>query len=362
MSLWELDAFKPAQFLGFIRAIPIPNTFAGNTWLPNQTVFDLEFEYILGANRRPVMAHVMGYDSEAPIAGRPGLGQVVRGELPPIKRKSRIGEKTILRFLQPRSGVPDVDQAIAEVFNDAANLVDSIQARLEWLKLQALSEDKVVYNEGGVQFAFDFGFDDTFQINLTNETDGAGTSVASAYNGVWSDPVNSNPVLDLQTICNTIQLKTGVRPGTFVCSAKTLQYLLINEKIRGMIRGTAAPSAILTRAELDTLFALYDLPAIVLYDVFVQKENADGTYSDVRTMAENKAFLLPNGIPVGSTLLGPTAESRVLYGTPMATAAPGIWGETYGTSEPPSEWTKVAAVGFPSIPYANLIGQMTLYS
>lgn len=361
MSLWELDAFKPAQFLGFIRAIPLPDPFIGNTWLPNTTVNDLEFEYILGANRRPVMAQVVGYDSEAPIASRQPLGERVRGELPPIKRKARIGEKTIQRFLTPRFGVPDVDTAIAEVYNDAVNLVDSVQARLEWLKLQALSEDKIVYNEGGVIFQFDFGYTNDYQLDFVTMTDGDGTDISATYSTVWSDTTNSNPVLDLQTICDRIEMDLGVRPAIFVISLKTLNYMLMNANIRNMIRGSLAPTAVLTRAELDTLFQLYNLPAITTYDVRVWQEAADGTTSEVRTMAENKSFLMPPG-GVGNTLIGPTAESRVLFGTPFAAAAPGIWGETYGTTEPPAEWTKVAAVAFPSVPLADRMAQIKLWA
>lgn len=130
MALWELEEFKPKQFLGFVRSVPQPNTFLGTRWLPNQNVFDLAFEYVLGANRRPVMAHVLGYDSEAPIHGRPGVGAKVSGELPPIKRKSRIGEKEIIRFMAPRAGTPDVQLAIDSVYQGTADLLDAVQARV----------------------------------------------------------------------------------------------------------------------------------------------------------------------------------------------------------------------------------------
>ena len=82
--------------------------------------------------------------------------------------------------------------------------------------------------------------------------------------------------------------------------------------------------------------------------------------TDVRCMAENKAFL-DQGRPVGNMLHGPTAESRALAGTTLAGAGPGVWANTYATDEPPAEWSKVAMVAFPSIPEMNRVGQMTLY-
>lgn len=363
MALWELDEFKAPTFLGFVRSVPEPNEFIGTRWLPNQTVDDLEFEYILGANSRPVMAHVMGFDSEAPIHGRPGAGASVRGELPPIKRKQKIGEKEIIRFLAPRAGTRDQQAAIDQVYVGAVDLLDSIQARVEWLRMQALSEDKVVYDEAGVKFQFDFGLDDDFQIDLTTGEDGAGNDVSADFTTSWTDLANSNPVTDLQAICQRVQDKTGRRPAEFVCSAKASNLLLNNAAIRTMIRGSGAPSTILTRGEVQTLFDLYDLPTIVAYDVVVQAEQADGSYVDVRPMAQNKAFLTTAGFSDGNkTLWGPTAESRVLFGTTLAGQAPGIWAETYGTTEPPAEWTKAAAVAFPSMPEANTIAQMKLFA
>lgn len=369
MALWELEEFKPPVFLGYVRAVPPPNAFTGTRWLPNDTISDLEFEYVLGSFNRPVMAHIMGFDSEAPIHGRPGVGSTVRGELPPIKRKKKISEKEIIRFLAPRAGMRDQQEAIDAVYNDTDALLDAVQARVEWLRMQALSEDTVVYDESGVVFEFDFGLDDDFQIDLVTQTDGDGTNVAADYSTVWTDLANSNPVLDLQAICNTIQAKTGRRPVEFVCSQKASNLLLNNAAIRTMVRGAGAPATILTRGEIQTLFDLYDLPTLVTYDVIVQSEQADGTYVDVRPMAENKSFLVPAGFAAGApgspgnkTLWGPTAESRVLYGTPLAGQAPGIWAETYGTTEPPSEWTKVAATAFPSMPEANHIGQMKLFA
>lgn len=369
MALWELDEFQGAEFLGFVRAIPTPANFMGARWLPDDTIEDLSFEYLLGSNERPVMAHVIGFDAEAPIHGRPGLGQRVSGELPAIKRKGRIGEKELIRFLQPRAGSADVQRAIDSVYNLTADLLDSVQARVEWLRMKALSEDKITYSEGGVIFEFDFQYHDPYQIDLVTQTDGASTSVSSAVSTVWSDTDNSNPVLDLQYLCDKIEQETGFRPVEFVCSAKALGYILANANIRNLVRGSSAPAAVLTREEVDVAFRLYNLPQIVTYDVMVNAENADGTYTEVRTMAENKAFLVPGGGPIapqhssiGATLWGPTAESRRLIGTPLQQQAPGIYAVTYGVEEPPAEWVKAVGVSFPTLPGAARMGQMKLFA
>lgn len=363
MALWELEEFRPAQLLGFIRAIPDPLDFQAEAWLPDLTIDQLKFSYILGANKKRVMAHVMGLNSESPIHGRPGLGEQVEGQLPPIKRKAQIDEEEILRVLAPRTGTTDVQTAIDSVYNLLTDLKDTVSARVEWLRVQSLTEDSLVYDEGGAQFVFDFGYNNLFQINLGAT---AGTAVngdgvtEAAFGPYWTDFANSTPIDDLNILCQRIRIATGGELARTVMSETQLQNMYKSVKTREMIRGAGAGVAttLITRSELDAVLAQYRIPPIETYDVVVQKENADGSYADVRPMRTNAVTVMPAPADLGNTLWGPTAESRVVYGTPLQGQAPGIWAGTYATEEPPSEWTKVAATCFPTIPGANRVGQM----
>lgn len=358
-AIWQLEELQPALLLPYVRALlPMP-AYQGSTWLPDRTHNDVEYQYLIGARRQPVMAHIMGWDSEAPIAGREAVGQKMFGELPPIKRKRRISEKEILRFMTPRLGTTDQQDALRQLLGSISDLVASVQARVEWLRMQALSEDVVIYDEGGAKWQFDYGINTDYQINLVTQQNGAGVSVAADYGPVWSDTANATPVPDLMRLCDRIQDETGTRPATLLCSRKYANYLIDNAAIKGWIYPTNAPDRPLLPQEIQGLFTRYDLPTIRTYDVTVQAEAHDGTLSTVRPMAQNKAVLLPAS-PVGNTLWGPTAESRALIGTPYQQMAPGIWASTYGTDEPPGEWSKVAAVSFPTMPDAHLLGQLTL--
>jgi hypothetical protein len=359
MALWELEELQPPAVLGFIRnLLPLP-TYRGNSFLPQVTVDDVEFEYIKGFNDLPVMAHIVTWDAESPMGSRAAQGQRVQGELPPMKRKERITEKEILRFLQPRRGTADQQAAIRQVYARFDRLTASILARIEWLQMQALSEDKVIYSEGGIIIAFDFGITGEQQINLVTQTDGTTASVASKYGPVWTDRANSTPISDLMVLCGEVQDRTGSRPARMVMSRSMAANLLFSEEIKGFAYQLNMPDRPLTQAEVTDVFSRYDLPSISTYDVKVKAEAHDGTTTEVRTMAENKAFLLP-AQNIGNTLVGPTAESRLLIGTPYQNLISGIWGNTYQKDEPPSEWTKVAAVAFPSMPNVHELAQMTL--
>jgi len=354
MALIELEEFQGPQFLGFVRNIAPPAPFIANRWLPDRTVFDLEVEYIKAAQNRTVMAEVLGWDSEAPISPRPGLGERVRHELPPIKRKSRISEKEIIRFLTPRAGVPDRQAAIDAVYDDAARLVEGIHARVEWMRMQALSEDTLSYSEGGVTFQFDYGIDPDFQFDVGNDAE------LSTW---WDDTQNAEPITDLQKMLSVYNDKHGFQWTTLVISRKVIPYLLQNKHAHALMFGTGAgvPQRQLTLAEFNSLLAQYGLPSITTYDAVVYQENEDGSISAHRPLDPKKGVLLPEGqVHIGNTLWGPTAESRSLIGTSLASQAPGIFPIAYAKEDPPSEWIKVSAVAFPSMPGADHIGQVQL--
>lgn len=363
MAFWELEELSNPTFLGFIRSIPEPVEFLGGTeqFLPNRTVATLEYEYILGAGgqaaKASIMAHVMGWDAEAPIASRrvpPGMApSTVRGELPPIKRKAKISEKEIIKFKQPRPGTSDREDALDWVYDSAVELVTAVQSRLEWLRMQALSADVVLIDQEGVDVAIDFGIPTTQQYNV-NTDDNLTTW--------WEDLDDSNPVADLDYVCNQYEIDHfGVRPARMICDTTTRQVLLNNANILELARGPGAPTFRLTDEELNSLFSIYQLPQLIPYDVTLLEENHDGSLTPVRPFNRRKVVLLPpTSITLGNTLLGPTAEARSIPGVAYSQFAPGIVGSVYGQDEPPSEWVKVAAVAFPTLPGAEFIVQMTV--
>jgi hypothetical protein len=357
MALWDLDEFLPGSLLPWVRMQPTPAAFAAVRWLPNQTINDLDFEYIKGARSRTVMAHVMGYDSEAPIAGRQLGGAKVQGQLPPIKRKSRIGEKEIIRFLTPRNGTTDQREAINSVYRDASDLIGSIQARVEWLRIKALSEPTVVYDESGVVFEFDFGLNKEYRLDITTGLDGDGNDISSIVGAAWSDHTNSTPVTDLQYLVNKVRDETGQTYAEVVFDSATINHMQASQELHLLARGSTGLPGILTQAEVDAVFARYGLPNVISYDVFVTREEENGDLVDERLLEAGHGFLVPT-TPLGNTLWGPTAESLSLVGTALQGQAPGIFVNTYNTNEPVAEWVKAAAIAFPTIPNAHVLGQL----
>lgn len=362
MALWELEEFQNPTFLGYVRSVPEPEEFYGGSEdvLPNATISTLEYEYILGAGnsqaKRTILANVMGWDSEAPIHGRraPGSGaeSTVRGELPPIKRKAKLSEKEIIKFKQPRPGTTEREDVLSYVYDLTDELIAAVQGRLEWLRMQALSQDRVVIDQEGVDVAIDFGIPTTQQFNI-NTDDNLSTW--------WETTATSNPVTDLDYMANLYEVTHGFRPARMICDPTTQQVLLQNTALRELARGPGGPTIRLSLDEMNAVFGIYQLPTLRPYDVTFLEENHDGTLTAVRPFNRRKIVLLPpTSVRLGSTLLGPTAESRQIPGVAYTKYAPGIVGSVYGKDEPPAEFVKVAAVGFPTLPGAEYVVQATV--
>ena len=340
-----LEEFKPATLLGYVKELPEPSAYLGPTFLPIKEVNDVNFEYILGSYHRPIMASIMAWDSEAPIAGKKGFVKVA-GELPPIKRKIHVEEKELIKFFRAPAGMENAarQQAIDDIYDYVDDMVKAVQARIEWLRWQALAVGTITYasDDSGVQFSLAFGVPATQQETL------AGANR-------WSDTANSNPITDFQRWISTYNTNNGFDPGRCVISKQTLMYMLQNQAIRQLI--TNYTTQYISRAQLEQMFAVEGLPELFVYDEQVLTEAANGTVTASRLLPQDVLVLLPPaGRYIGEMLVGPTAEALASGLAQNTSYGGGIVSQVYETNEPPSVWVKASATSFPTMAGMQLVG------
>lgn len=341
LGISMLEEFKPATLIGYIKNLPEPESWIGSRFLPNDNIDDVDFEYILGAYQRPVMASILAWDSEAPIAGKKGITKVT-GELPPIKRKIHVEEKELIKFFRPRVGTGDRQNAINDIYNYVDEMVMAVRGRMEWLRWKALSTGQVVYDEGGIKFTIDYGCPSALQETL-------------AGNNRWSVVATANPISDLRRWKQDYIDNNGIAPGYMVMSSATQLYLLQNESIRQLI--TNYTTQYISDAQLAQLLTVFGLPEIVIFDAQIQSEANNGVLSTSRFVAEDLVILLPpSGYNLGKVLVGPTAESIASGIADNSAKQEGVIAQVYETNEPPSVWIKASATAFPTLPGAQLIG------
>jgi len=352
-----LQGLSPKEILFYARQ---PGTIGDNTLqeaialvnelFPARQVLGLDYEYWIGENTRPIMATLSAYDVAAPLASRQPIAPPVRGEMPKIQRKIRLGEKERLFLVrvQRNAALPEEVRAyIEDRYNDVDAMVSAVRARQVYLAFQALfTMGAITFSEGGVTLTVDFGVPEGQREVLATP---------------WSDP-SADPYEDIRRWVAIVEDAQGIRPTRALTSRAVVNYLLSNDKMRELIIGRSySAQKIRAIPNLETLnewLEAQELPVIATFDGKVYVEAEDGTRTLQRLTPQGGFVLLPDG-PLGNMLEGTTAEALGMVENVVIDVAdaPGIWAGIVRESDPPVQYTKAALIAFPTFPQADRVFQ-----
>lgn len=324
------DYIEPAELTGYARAAAADldiNQFTLSRWLPNRLVDDLEYRFARGGDGLADAATFRAYDAESPIGSRPGISRIT-GELPPISRKIRLGEYERLRQRKLADAVGNA------IMSDAERMVQSVAARLELARGQALVTGKVTISENGVIAEADFGR-------------AAGHTVTAA--ATWATDT-TDIIGHLNTWRDVYVASTGQEPGSIVTSRKVMGYMLRNAAFRQLVATMAGTPTLVNNNAVDNMLASHGLPPVITYDAQVR---VNGVAQ--RVIADEKLLMLPavGSGEMGATLYGTTAESmEPEFG--LAGSEAGIVAGAYSTKDPVAIWTKAAAIAMPILANPDL--------
>lgn len=332
--LLTTDYIDPADLTGYVRAALADfqtNRFTLSQFLPNRVVDDLEYRFDAGQQGLADAASYRAYDTEAEIAGRPGIKRVT-GELPPISRKIRSGEFDQLRFRQ----LVGSEQQVLGLESDAVRMTRSVAARIELARGDALVNGSVTISENGVVGTIDFDRPSEAVVTVSN---------------AW-DTDNGDPLGDLEAAILAYNVLNGEDPGAIQLSRKIVAALARNDNLRKAAGNVIGEPTIISQATMQNMFQAFGLPPFQTYDAQV---SVDGAAQ--RVIPDDVVLLLPapvasddfEGTQLGATFWGTTAESlSPNYGIEL-TEAPGIVAGVYTTDDPVALWTKVAAIAVPVV-------------
>ncbi|QSB09670.1 major capsid protein [Lysinibacillus fusiformis] len=308
----------------------------GETLFPEVKHSTLEFDMIKGGSSLPTIASVHAFDTEAEIGSREASKQALEAAY--IKRKMQITEKDIIALTQPRNEA-EKNYLMQNVFNDVDTLVNGVRARVELMRIEALSKGKVTLNENGLNMSVNYHVPPDHQEALSGA-------------GLWTAD-SADIIGDMERWADTLTDK----PTRALTSTKILRSILRNAKIIAALFGKDS-GRIPTRQDLNAFLQQHDLPVIAVYDAKYRKQAANGSYTSHRYLDEDKFVMFGDGT-LGETLYGPTPEeSRMLReGADVSSVGKIITMVFEEGQDPVSTWTKAAATAIPSFHAADNVFQ-----
>lgn len=269
---------------------------------PIKNVNSLDGKTMIGELGSRVAAHVISYDSRTPEASRRSMSTKYF-DIPKVAQSRRKTEKEILEHAITKA-LRGVDAVVEDYFNDVNFVFDSVQGRIEWMVLTALSTGKlqlsVTNNPMGIvnETVIDFGLP-------TANKKVATTATWSALNAA-----TMTPIADFKAVVKAARAKgisfskVLMHPDTFDLITGSTEFqtacksLLVGEsQILGML-GVDTVNKVMTNLRI---------PTIELIETSVGIETKGGVITETNPWSETHVLFIPS-INLGNLYNGPIAE------------------------------------------------------
>ncbi|AYP68441.1 major head protein [Bacillus phage vB_BboS-125] len=320
------EYFSNPLFTETIKEVPVEKNHIGARFLPSEDTYDIEFHETV-FERQADMADIVDSGAELPLTDRDPVRRV-SGEIADIGQ-SYIVTKKELAALMDKGNAAKRLIAEKQLLGKAATVKQNIDARIEWLRWQALGNGSMVYNKAGIKFGVDFGVE--FKKTAATRWNDTGAAILTDYENWVQEYVDIN----------------GQAPDVYVTSIKAIRAVMNDPKVRQQITGLS--DKLITLSELNEFLVGRELPRMEAFDsqVVYRDPNNNGARTTQRLLSQNKGIFLVEGGAIGSQLMGPTVENNM---------NPGIFARSFTMERPQREVVEVVAASFPKIMDPNLIG------
>lgn len=340
---YVFDIVNPAELTAFVRELdPRTEGYTLGDFLPDLSQQTTTYEFMSSTEAKVEAAQFRAWDTPPPSIGRPGARKQ-KGEIPPGSVKRPLSEQNRIELERLRGYSRELEDTI---FNDAAAVTRSVQARLELAKGEALTK-------GQVSFTNDRGF--------TGATVSFGATTTITTPSVrWDQHSTAKPIQDMQAqIAEWQNANNGARPAYALTSQTVIDNIVKCDSVKAALASQGTTPAIVSPAQLANALRLFGIPPLIPYDVTI---NVAGTTNRVTALKELTWLPAPSTANFGLTLHGVTVEALELVGAGFLTqeTAPGITVMIDKTTQPAQMDTVATFVSLPVIKDTAKIGNVTV--
>jgi hypothetical protein len=330
----------------YIAKLTIPDMVYPNLF-PLKFTPTLNWKTLKSETGIPVAADVVSYDASAPTKTRDVVGRA-SGDIPKIEIKRVMGESKLNEYKQlTHYAGNDAAQMelIRFVYDDVDFVFKGVNARLEWLALQALSTGLVSLtknnNEGLVT-------ETSVNFNIPSANKLGYNTFAAKVAWTVANAATSKPISNIKEVVKAAKAK-GRRVNYILMDNDTFDALAVSaETISYAASWVVKATNLALTPNIESVNAALrsnGLPEIKIVDSLVTLEKADGTRTTVSPWASGKITFISEMV-VGNTWHGPIAAEDVATEA-VKTKRQHILIQKWGQVEPTAEFTKGTANAFP---------------
>ncbi|GKU79296.1 major capsid protein [Paenibacillus sp. L3-i20] len=326
------DKFSNPLFTRFIQNVPVKVENIMGRFLPRVETFDTKFHesYV---TRQADMANIVSALGDVPLTDRDPMRKV-SGEIADIAQGYLVTKEELGALMDKSSDPTRRTLAETQLLGKTVQIKQNVDARIEWMGAQALTEGVLNYNKDGVILTTDFG------VPSSNKKTAA----------IRWDDLNPTILADYEAWVALYKDLNGVTPAQYLTSTAVINRMLNDTLVRKQITGLS--DKLITIAELNAFLTGRNMPGVEAWDGQVTYRDPNtGARTTARLLNPKKGVFLREGGEIGEQLIGPTIENEM---------RPGIFAETIDLKLPTRSVINVVASSFPKITNPNLIFQTTV--
>jgi hypothetical protein len=263
---------------------------------PAKKQVGLDVTMVKGGNGNPVVLRPSAFDSAPPIRTR-NSADIAQFKLPIFREELPLKEEDRQKILMySKLGNQYLNQALADIYADSANLIDGATAQRIRMIGQALSTGSISFSAEGVSVAADYGYN-------------AGTQTTTLSAGdLWSATSTATPIDDIIAAKKTAKLGSCVAYMT----SQTFNEMLATAQVKNTVYGSSYAGIILG-SDVKAWFARQISVAIVVLDEFISQNSYDneGGTTDQAFFPDGVVTLAPQSA-LGNMTFGTTPEEADL--------------------------------------------------
>lgn len=300
----DIKSFVTAKAIAFFHKNNPSNgiEYLGEGLFPTTQKAGLNLKWFVGSEGLPVSLKPSAFDTVSTIRSREGI-KFSETEMAYFKESMLVKERDEQDFMELASADSTLAKEIlGRVFNDAETLIkgaDVVPERMIWQLLapQTNGKPQISISADGATYSYDYDPNGTWTTN---------NYVALSGTSVWTDTTNSDPLKDVDDLCDTIEQNSGVRPTRMVIAKATMGYLKKNAKLKAYVLAqNPTANVMMSDGKIKELFNTEIGIAVIEYNKKFKNENGVAT----QFMPNGFATLIPDGT-LGKTYKGVTPDER----------------------------------------------------